>query len=128
MWVDLPGLGYAAVSHTQRREWASLIRTYLAQREQLRLTCLLIDARHDPSPWDMAVAELLEEYERPYVIALTKCDKLGSVELQQRKQQLEHLLQHCHYVAEVVPTSARTGLGRDALLAIIRRYCLAPVN
>lgn len=128
MWADLPGLGYAAVSRQERRGWAELIRHYLQYRPQLRLTYVLIDARHDPSPWDMAVMELLEHHERPFVAVLTKSDKLAPSALQERKAQVESLLQHCRYVVEVLPTSARTRLGRDALLAILRRYCMAPVE
>jgi GTP-binding protein len=128
MWVDLPGLGYAVVAQQQRRQWAQLIRHYLEQRPQLRLVCVLIDSRHDPSPWDMAVMELLENRQRPFVVVLTKCDKLSHSELQQRIAQLQELLQHCQYMVEILPSSARSGLGREALLAIIRRYCVVPIE
>ncbi len=128
MWVDLPGLGYAAVSQQQRRQWAQLIREYLEHRPQLRLVCVLTDARHSPSPWDMAVMELLEARHRPFVAVLTKCDKLSPAELQQRIAQLRYLLHCCRHVVDVLPTSARTGLGREALLAIIRRHCAVPVD
>ncbi len=126
MWVDLPGLGYAAVAHTQRQQWSRSIRYYLQYRQQLRLTCVLIDARHPPSSWDIALMELLEEWERPFVIVMTKCDQLPTTAVQERKTQIESLLQAYRYGAEVIPTSARTGLGRNVILAIIRRYCLAP--
>ncbi|MEN3026237.1 MAG: ribosome biogenesis GTP-binding protein YihA/YsxC [Chlorobiota bacterium] len=126
LWVDFPGVGYAAVARTQRRSWTQLIRSYLEQRQQLRLVCVLVDCRHDPTPWDMAIMELAENHHRPFVVVLTKCDKVSQTAVLQRKQQLESLLQRCRYVVEVLPTSARTGLGQDALLGIARRYCMEP--
>ncbi|MCS6965506.1 MAG: ribosome biogenesis GTP-binding protein YihA/YsxC [Candidatus Kapabacteria bacterium] len=127
MWVDLPGVGYAAVSQHQRQGWTQLIRTYLQHRSQLRLTCVLVDSRRVLGPWDMAIIELLENRESPFVVVLTKSDKLPLSALQRQQAQVESYLQQYRYVVEVLPTSARTGLGRDALLAIIRRYCMAPV-
>jgi GTP-binding conserved hypothetical protein len=127
VWVDLPGLGYAAVSRQERQRWTRLIRYYIEERQQLRLLCVLVDSRHDPSPWDMAVMELAEQRQRPFVVVLTKCDKLSRQQLQERVAQLQQLLAQCTFVVEILPTSARTGMGREQLLAVLRRYCMAPV-
>src|SRR5205085_5180194 len=52
-FVDLPGYGYAKRSKEARHEWGKLIEKYLAEREQLVLSILIVDARHEPSPLDL---------------------------------------------------------------------------
>src|SRR5580765_6227967 len=52
-FVDLPGYGYARVSKTTRQSWGQLIENYLADRPQLMLSILIVDARHEPSPLDL---------------------------------------------------------------------------
>ncbi len=47
--VDLPGYGYAKVKGEMRKEWSSLIDSYIAHRPNLRLVCSLVDCRHDAS-------------------------------------------------------------------------------
>jgi GTP-binding protein len=119
--ADLPGYGYAAVSKTRRSEFATLINAYLAQRQQLQVVFVLVDARHDPMPHDMAMLENLEFLGRQYVVVLTKCDKLKPAEINARVEQVRGLLAFCKHVVDVVPTSATTGEGRNALLGIIKR-------
>src|SRR5678816_4799247 len=43
-FVDLPGYGYARVSKTMRKGWGELIENYLADRPQLVLSILIVDA------------------------------------------------------------------------------------
>jgi GTP-binding protein len=119
--ADLPGYGYAAVSKVRRTEFATLVNAYLAQRSQLQIVFVLVDARHDPMPHDMTMLEQLEFMGRRYVVVLTKCDKLKPSEVQARTEQLRGLLAFCKNVVDVVPTSATTGDGRNALIGIIKR-------
>ncbi len=119
--ADLPGYGYAAVSKVRRTEFASLIDAYLNQREQLQCVFVLVDARHDPMPHDMAMLERLEFMGRRYAVVLTKCDKLKPADVEARVEQLRGLLAFCHHVVDVVPTSATAGDGRNALIGIIKR-------
>ena len=121
MLVDLPGYGYARVSKGQREQFSVLIRAYVLKRPQLVLTCVLVDARHDPQPLDLAILEELELAGRPFVIILTKCDKLKPAALIERVQQVRDVIQNCQYVVDVVPTSSETGLGRHQLLGLIKR-------
>ncbi len=121
MLVDLPGYGYARVSKGQREQFSVLIRAYVLKRPQLVLTCVLVDARHDPQPLDLAILEELELAGRPFVVILTKCDKLKPAALIEREQQVRDVIQNCEYVVDVVPTSSETGLGRHQLLGMIKR-------
>src|SRR5436190_18971823 len=44
-FVDLPGYGYARVPPGYQLEWKKLIDQYLENRETLRLSCVILDAR-----------------------------------------------------------------------------------
>lgn len=121
MLVDLPGYGYARVSKGQREQFSVLIKSYVLQRPQLALTCVLVDARHDPQPLDMAMLEELELGARPFAVILTKCDKLKPGALVEREKQVRELVGQCQHVVDVIPTSSETGLGRHQLLGLIKR-------
>ena len=126
--VDLPGYGYAKVSKTQREQFSTLIRSYLLQREQMVMACVLVDARHDPMELDMAMIEELEFANRPFAVILTKCDKLKPRQTQARKEQFTALLAQCRNVIDVVTTSAHTGDGRSELVGMIKRICTLNTN
>lgn len=119
--ADLPGYGYASVSKERRAGFASLIDAYLRIREPLRVVFVLLDARHDPMPHDLAMLERLEMSGRRYVAVLTKCDKLSPSVVTERVEQIRGLLSQCQFVVDVVPTSAKTSDGRDALIGIMKR-------
>lgn len=123
-WVfaDLPGFGYAAVGKDLRLKWTALNWHYLEKRENLRLTCVLVDSRHDPMEQDLATIERLEFAGRFYLIILTKCDKISSKAVEERKKQLEHLVSQCKFAVEVLPYSSTKLQGRDELLAILKRF------
>ena len=121
MLVDLPGYGYARVSKTQREQFSKIIRQYVTKRENLVLTCVLIDARHDPQPLDLAMLEELELAQRSYVVVLTKCDKLKPGAVSAREEQLRHILSQCQHLVDVIPTSSQTTLGRHELLGCMKR-------
>lgn len=76
-FVDLPGYGYAKVSRDKRQEWGRLIEKYLAERQQLVLSILIVDARHEPSPLDIQMKTWLQHFELPYLVVSTKADKLS---------------------------------------------------
>lgn len=126
MFADLPGFGYAQVAKTEREKWQAFSQKYLGEREQLRLVCLLMDSRHDPSTLDLGMMELLELHQRPFVVILTKTDKIKPKQIQERKAQVEEVLQYCQHNLEVLPYSSVTRVGRENLLAIIKRACLQP--
>jgi len=75
--VDLPGYGYAAVSHATRESWRPLIEGYLAERKSLAGVLLLIDIRRGVQDEELDFVPWLAEREMPVVVALTKADKLA---------------------------------------------------
>ena len=48
-FVDLPGYGYAKVSHETVLKWGQMINRYLKNSQVLRLIFLLVDIRHKPN-------------------------------------------------------------------------------
>ncbi|MGA1250410.1 MAG: ribosome biogenesis GTP-binding protein YihA/YsxC, partial [Candidatus Kapaibacteriota bacterium] len=121
MLVDLPGFGYASVGKSKREEFSALNYSYLEHREQLRMVCMLLDSRHDPSQIDMGLIEWLELHGIKYTLILTKCDKIKATMVEERKQQIQGLVQFCSHCIDVLPYSSETGLGRDQLWGIIKR-------
>jgi GTP-binding protein len=77
-FVDLPGYGYAKASKDKRNAWGKLIEKYLAERQQLVLSILIVDARHEPSPLDLQMKSWLQHFELPYLVVSTKVDKLSA--------------------------------------------------
>jgi GTP-binding protein len=121
MLVDLPGFGYASVGKTKRLEFSKLNYSYLEDRDQLRMVCLLLDSRHDPSQIDMGLIEWLEMHGIKYTIILTKCDKIKPTMIDERREQIKGLVQYCSHCIDVLPYSSETGLGREQLWGIIKR-------
>lgn len=112
--VDLPGYGYARVPLAVRSSWKPLIGAYLRNNPRLAGVVQLIDARLGPTPEDLQMIDFLAALGVPALFALTKADKLKASE---RARQVERITNLLGAGAEqVVPFSARTGAGRDALI------------
>lgn len=119
--VDMPGFGFTKRGVKRREEWLELNNSYLTARENLRMVCVLIDSRHDPMEMDISLIEWLENIQMPYLIILTKCDKLKPKQVEDRKAQIDHLISQCNFAKEVLPYSSVTDLGRKELLGIVRK-------
>ncbi len=78
--VDLPGYGYARVSKVERQHWARLISNYFELRWSLKLVFVLIDGRHGLQKKDHELMEWLSQFDIPFVIILTKMDKVKKSE------------------------------------------------
>ncbi|MGB9911785.1 MAG: ribosome biogenesis GTP-binding protein YihA/YsxC [Candidatus Kapaibacteriota bacterium] len=121
IFVDMPGFGFANVSKEERRRWYELNTSYFKNRENLALVFLLVDSKIEPQSADLAQIELLEEFQRNYVVVLTKTDKIPESALNKRIKQYEFLLQYCKFIKEFLPFSAVTRKGREELLAIVTK-------
>lgn len=87
-FVDLPGYGYAKREQSEKKRWAELMEGYFQSARNIKLVIQLIDMRHSPSADDMTMLNFLREMEIPFVIALTKCDKLNKTETEKRRAEL----------------------------------------
>lgn len=117
--VDLPGYGYAKVSKGEKRGWSDLIGGYLEDgRRQLALVIQLIDMRHAPSRDDVQMINFLIDNELPFIIVLTKSDKLNKREREERLAAFADEIP-CFEDITVVPFSAVTFEGVEDVRAII---------
>ena len=78
--ADLPGYGYAAVPHAQKRAWQDLLWTYVTSRSTLIGLVLIVDARHGLKPLDLELLDAFLPSARPVLILATKSDKLNVAE------------------------------------------------
>jgi len=120
-FVDLPGYGFARVSKQMKEQWGQLIEAYLAQRQELRLVVLLVDLRHLPTADDLALYKWLIYYNRSTVIVGTKADKISRGN---RAKQLSLIRTGLGLGPDgpVIPYSAKTGEGKEALWKIIAQH------
>jgi len=120
--VDMPGFGFTKRGVKKREDWFKLNFSYLDNRDNLKLVCVLIDSRHDPMEIDLSLIEHFENTQRNYLIILTKCDKLKEKQVKERKDQLDNLIKQCSLALEVLPYSSVTDIGRKELMAIVKKY------
>lgn len=112
-FVDLPGFGYARIAQRERERWGRLIGRYVTERETLRVVFHLIDSRHEPTAQDKDVMGLMKGAPIPYVILLTKADKLSGNGRAQSKTRMQKLLAAAGMEVPVVLTSSEDKRGRD---------------
>ena len=117
-FADLPGYGYAKVSKSEKQRWAGLVEGYLADDRNLQLVFQLIDFRHPPTADDIMMVNFLIDNEIPFVVVLTKADKLTKNERAKRREALLTELP-CAEDIHIVEFSAQNGEGADELRAII---------
>jgi len=107
--ADLPGYGFAKAPERLRRQWTEWIGWYLRERQTLRGTILLVDSRHPDLENDLSMARYLMEGGKPYIIALTKSDKL-------KRNKLAQSVRTAGEMGPVIPVSSVDGTGINELL------------
>ncbi len=122
--VDLPGYGYAKVDYREKERWADLMEGYFRARRNIPMVFQLIDMRHKVGEFDLSMLEFLNYYKIPYMIVLTKCDKLNKTEFAERLSSVrEELSGIIGENTEILPVSALNGTGTDKLREIIENLC-----
>jgi len=69
--TDMPGYGFGS-----RYEWGPMVVNYLNRREQLKVTCLLIDSRRGIMPIDAETIDLLDQGQVPYFVCAALCPQV----------------------------------------------------
>lgn len=121
--VDLPGYGYAKVSRDEKKRWSDLMEHYFQSGRNLRLAVQLIDMRHAPSRDDETMLAFYRDMKIPFIVALTKSDKLNRGEYRKMLDELTAQLA-AYGPAGVIPFSAVTGEGVPELRAVIENVVL----
>lgn len=121
-FVDLPGYGFAKVAKSEKARWSELIEGYFNQERRFALVVSLVDIRHPATDLDIGMVEFLSEAGLPFVIALTKADKLSNM---QRGKQVAALRKQLRLPKgqTVIPCSAEKGIGIDELRKFIEEAC-----
>lgn len=119
--VDLPGYGFAKVSGKERQRWADLIAGYFDQNRSFNLVVALVDIRHDAQKLDVQMLDFLRGAELPFVVALTKADKLSRSKQDQQAALLSKQLGVPR--SHMIITSAEKGVGIDELRRRIEEAC-----
>ena len=118
--VDLPGYGYARRSARQQEDFNDFVSDYLAQREQLLCTFLLIDGKIPPQASDLLFLQWLVDSKLPFALIFTKGDKVKPAQL---KANMSDFLESMHEFVQGVPpyfaSSAKNGRGRGQILEFI---------
>lgn len=119
--VDLPGYGYAKVSHAEKHRWAELVDGYLDAKRPVALIVQIIDIRHDPTLDDEQMINYLLESGYPFLVAATKSDKLNVTQRNERMAALNEMFSESD--VELVPFSALKGEGVELLRNRISTAC-----
>jgi GTP-binding protein len=110
-FVDLPGYGYAAVSHAERKAWQPLVETF-AERATLCLFIVLIDIRRGAEKEERELLEWLASEEIPALVVLTKADKVPK---NKRHAFVQAARRDLRLSSPPLTFSAQTGEGVDEL-------------
>jgi GTP-binding protein len=116
-FVDIPGFGYARLSHTQKAHISGLLEKYFHLSKTLAAVIYLIDLRVLPSKVDAEALGWLSHFTCPVIVTATKADKLKKAErvkLQAKAAKLYGLSQ--------IPilTSSEKNLGRQQMWETIQ--------
>ena len=113
-FVDLPGYGFAKVPLKVKAQWKTMVESYLKNRKTLKLVIILVDIRRTPSSDDASLMRWLENFGIPFLIVLTKTDKLSQNKCSAQQKIIQDFLLLKR--EEVVCFSAVTRKGRQEIL------------
>ena len=113
-FVDLPGYGFAKISKQEKARFAELMEGYFQSERNIKLVVQLVDMRHKPSEDDYGMIEFLKQMEIPFVVVMTKSDKL---KVKEYKKRLNDSKEELKTVGErpVIPFSSQTGEGLNEI-------------
>ena len=118
--VDLPGYGYAKHSFDERNRWGQMIEQYFQSDRDIRLVVQLIDMRHKPTEDDMQMLDFLSQVGMPYIVALTKSDKLNKTEYSECLKMHHEIIDEFNPIA-IVPFSSVKGEGAEDVRNYIQK-------
>ncbi len=116
-FVDLPGYGYAKTGQKHIANWAGLMEKYLLNSPLLKTVFVLVDCRHEPSELDKMMINFLNHYQIPYMIIMTKVDKLAKSKIPQSAGKIAKCLGVRKEL--VLPFSSENFFGKEKILDYI---------
>lgn len=113
-FVDLPGYGYAKISKQELKRFSELMEGYFNSNRKIALVVQLIDMRHPLTADDKGMIEFMKALDIPFIIVMTKADKLKKKTYEERLKLSKQELAFAGKVP-VVPFSAVTGQGINGI-------------
>jgi GTP-binding protein len=127
--VDMPGYGYAEAGKRVKRDWQGLMFDYLRGRPTLRRVLLLLDARIEVKPADIAVMELLDRAAVTYQLVLTKTDDVAPSPLARKQAEVAALARaHPAALMTALATSSETGIGIAEVRAALAELAIENIE
>ena len=121
LFVDLPGYGYAKRSKEQTLAFSRLTDAFFTKNpaaDAVKLVLQLVDVRTGPTEDDLMMIRFLIETGFPFIIVLTKADKLSATALKNAVEEMKN-----EYFSELdvpmIPFSSETRLGKEQVLSYI---------
>jgi GTP-binding protein len=114
-FVDLPGYGFANVPINVKIEWQKLIDEFLHFSKNIAMAFHIIDSRHKATELDFILNELLNEQEIPYIVILSKVDKLNQSEKSKSVKQIRDQFPELILGDNLFLYSALKGLGKKEI-------------
>ena len=119
-FVDLPGYGYAKISKQELNRFGELMEGYFHSGRNIALVVQLIDMRHPLTKDDIGMISFLTEMNIPFIIVMTKADKLKKKTYAERLKLSKEELSFVKNVP-VVPFSGVTGQGINGIKNYIEK-------
>lgn len=119
-FVDLPGYGYARLSKQELSRFGELMEGYFQSDRNIALVVQLIDMRHPLTKDDEGMITFLKEMNNPFIIVMTKADKLKKKAYEERLKASREELAFAGNVP-VVPFSSVTGQGINGIKNYIEK-------
>lgn len=117
--VDLPGYGYAKVAQKEKTKFSELTNDFI-ETEKINLFIQLLDIRHKPTADDLSMLDWLAHSGIPYVVVLTKADKMKKTAVKPQVDRLKNILSETMGESfQPIITSAEKKTGLDQLKSVI---------
>ena len=114
--ADLPGYGYARVSHAEKLKWARLLDDFFAEGGIAHVFALA-DIRHDPTADDLTMINFLYATQTPFTVIATKADKLAKTRVKEAVRRVAAAFKTGE--GDVIAVSGQTRRGREEVLSAL---------
>ena len=121
--VDLPGYGFAKADKQEIARWGVMMDKYFADCESLKGVVHVVDIRHEPTKDDIRMNVFLRQCGIPFVVAVSKADKISRGSRQKYLAPILRTLQVQPW--QTVVFSAEDETGREELLSQIEKMLFA---
>ncbi len=120
--ADLPGYGYAKVPADIKKQWQTLLDTYLRNRHSLRGLILVMDIRHPLKEFDQNMLDWCSQCALSVHILLNKSDKLTRSAIHTTFKEVSKKIEHYPNTITLQVFSAVKGTGLDELKEKLNKW------